>query len=78
LNVTREAVRFHAAGGIDRISPEVVDKVFDTNYTSNNGAGVDADADAEVIAALLMEMSDRLLHIECEESERFCKIALRG
>src|SRR5688500_13210818 len=47
LDAPREAARFHTAGDVDGVAPDVVDKFLDADDAGHGGAGVDADADAD-------------------------------
>src|SRR5262249_29129677 len=53
------AVRLHAARRVHGVAPQVVDELALADHARDDGAGVDADADAERLAA-----RDRGAHLE--------------
>src|SRR5262245_35936108 len=62
LNRPITAVRFHAAGGVDGVTPQVVNEFFATDDARHHRSGVDADTQADLVCAK-STLVDELMHI---------------
>src|SRR5437016_13376289 len=64
LNSPVHAVGFHEAGSCHNVSPQVIDKFALTDDTSDDWAGADANADLQLVEALLIEAVHGLEHVQ--------------
>src|SRR4028118_631734 len=77
LNASRLTRGFHARGNIDRISPQVIDKFLRANYSSDDNACINANADLNVLTLLSLETLNFYLHRQCHLGDRFGMICSR-
>src|SRR4051812_36936330 len=62
----RGAARFHPAGGVYGIAPQIVDEFTRADDAGDNRSGVDADPNAQLRATSHVELADALEHAERE------------
>src|SRR6266511_5714981 len=71
LNGSKLAERFHAAGSVHGIAPEVVNEFLAADDSSDDGAGADADAELKTFPVARIELGDHFLHVEGHFRHRF-------
>src|ERR687886_2247518 len=74
---TSDSLRFHAAGNIHRVSPQVIDEPFETNYPSDNRATVNPNPNTQRLVQLDIKTSHCFLHIDRKIGDRVSMVAPR-
>ena len=56
LYLSNDSGWIHSAGNIDRIAPDIIQRLLGTDHSSDNGSDVDTNPDLEVVEAVLIDI----------------------